>query len=220
MDLPSLVSLAKLGCCENSAEISSSKLAQELGVSQQTASRRIQKLEREGYVSREIYSRGQRVRLTAKGIDALRRLQQDLDEIFSSYESHAYYITGEISSGLGEGRYYMEIPGYMEQFHSKLGFKPYPGTLNLKLKTDEDVRIRQQLQEYRGIGINGFSHDNRTFGSVKCFKASIKEISGAIIIPSRSHYSFDSLELIAPVKVRSTKSLKDGDVVTVKVEVE
>jgi len=219
MGLSSLISLAKLGCCEGSVEISSSQLAQDLSTSQQTASRRIQKLESEGYVSREVHSRGQRVRLTAKGIDALRRLQQDLDEIFSSYESHAYYITGEVSSGLGEGRYYMEVPGYREQFQGKLGFKPYPGTLNLKLRTDEDIRIWQRLQEYRGIVISGFSHDNRTFGSVKCFRASVKGISGAVIIPSRSHYSFDSLELIAPVKIRSTRNLKDGDVVTVKVEV-
>lgn len=219
MDLPSLISLAKLGCCEGSVEISSYKLAQELGTSQQTASRRIQLMEKEGYITREVHPKGQRVRLKAKGIEALRQLQHDLEEIFSGHDANAFYLTGEVFSGMGEGRYYMEAQGYKEQFQSKLGFEPYPGTLNLRLRTEEDVGMRQRLHQHRGIDVKGFTNGNRTFGSVKCFRANIKGVSGAVIIPERSHYTFDSLEFIAPVKLRNSAGLRDGDIVTVKVEV-
>lgn len=219
MDLLSLISLAKRGCCTGAAEVSSQRLARDVGTSQQTASRRIMELEKQGYIHREVYPRGQRIRLTTKGVEALRQLHQELNEVFSAYKPHVYHIAGEVFSGMGEGRYYMEIQGYKEQFQSKLGFIPFPGTLNLRLKTDEDIKIKQKLQEHRGILIEGFEQENRTFGSAKCFRARINDTEGAVVLPSRSHYSLDTLEFIAPVKVREKARLKDGDAVTVKVEV-
>jgi len=219
MDIPYLIFLSKLGCCQGSVKISSSKLANNLGTSQQTAARKIQKLESEGYISREVHYDGQMVRLTSKGVEVLRNLQQDINDIFIIRKSNEFFITGVISSGLGEGRYYMKIKGYKKQFQEKLGFEPYPGTLNIKLSTNEDIRISQQIREQRGMMIKGFNHNNRTFGSVKCFKAYLKGTEGAIIIPARSHHSFDSLEFIASSKVRIKEGLKDGDSVTVKIEV-
>jgi riboflavin kinase len=219
MDLLSLLTLAKRGCCKGSVEISSHALGRDLGTSQQTASRKLRELEKEGYIYREVHPRGQRIRLTTKGVEALRMLHQELSEVFAAFEPHVYYVTGEVFSGLGEGRYYMQIQGYKEQFKSKLGFTPFPGTLNLRLKTDEDIKLKQKLQEHRGILIEGFEDENRTFGSAKCFPAEIEGTEGAVVIPARSHYSLDTLEFIAPVKIREKAGLKDGDIVTVKVRV-
>lgn len=219
MDLPWLLTLARQGCCKSSVEISSHALGKNMGASQQTASRKLRKLEKEGYISREVHPRGQRIRLTTKGIEVLRELHQELGEVFAALEPSIYYVTGEVFSGLGEGRYYMQLQGYREQFESKLGFTPFPGTLNLRLKTDEDIKLKQRLQEHRGIRINGFEDEDRTFGSAKCFPGEIRGIRGAVVIPARSHYSLDTLEFIAPVKIREKAGLKDGDAVTVKVRV-
>jgi len=219
MDVLALFALAKHGCGNSLKELSSSQLAEELSVSQQTASRRIKELLDEGYIVREVLPKGQRIKLTSKGVKTLRQIHFDLDKIFEDVVPSVYPITGEVKSGLGEGRYYMEIPKYKDGFKDTLGFTPYPGTLNLRLVTSEDVKMRQTLQDVEGLNINGFVHEERTFGSVKCFKANIEGIEGAVVIPSRTHHGFNTLEAIAPIRIRDKIELKDGDLVTVKVHV-
>jgi riboflavin kinase len=217
--MPILLALAKRGCCEGSVEVSSQLLGRELNVSQQTASRRLRDLERKGYIMREVHPRGQRIRFTSRGVKTLKELYTDLQEIFSPHGPETYYLTGEVFSGLGEGRYYMQLKGYREQFQEKLGFTPFPGTLNLRLKTEEDIKLKERLMEHRGILIDGFENGDRTYGSAKCYPAEIEGVEGAVIIPSRSHYTLSTLEFIAPVKIREEIGLKDGDIVTVKVKV-
>lgn len=217
MDVSALLCLAKQGCCERMVEISSSKLADGLAVSQQTASRRIKELLDEGYIAREILPRGQRIRLTAKGLDHLRKMHLELDGVFGQLKASVYHLAGQVTSGMGDGKYYMEVPNYKEQFSEKLGFVPYPGTLNLKLDTAEDIKARRSLQDHAGIEIEGFSYQGRTFGSAKCFVASIEDIRGAVVIPARTHHGFDTLEAIAPEKIRDALGLSDGDIVAVKI---
>ena len=207
MDLMFLIALAKKGCFDEYVKISSVAIAKELGISQQTASRKIRELEGEGFITREILPRGQIIKLTSRGIDTLRRLQIDLMKIFNEFEHHVFSVKGRIISGLGEGRYYMRIDGYRIQFKEKLGFGPYPGTLNVKLYGEENIRARHFLERFGGIEIKGFVHEKRTFGRVKCFKAEINGIEGGVIFPERSHHSFDVIEFIAPVNVKNEKGL-------------
>src|SRR5437764_499102 len=75
--------------------------------------------------------RKQRILITDDGRDVMRsehllyrRLFEDQDHVV---------LTGAVKAGLGEGRYYLSRPGYVSQFESKLGWAPYPGTLNLEL---------------------------------------------------------------------------------------
>ncbi len=217
MDVPALVALAKHGCADGLLEISSSKLAKDLSISQQTASRRIKELLDEGYIVREMMPRGQRIKLTSKGLKTLRHMHFELDKIFEDIGPANYTLTGQVTSGMGEGRYYMEIPEYKDGFKECLGFTPYPGTLNLRLVTKEDIKVRQILQDLEGIEIKGFTYNNRTFGSVKCFKANVEGVDGAVVIPARTHHGFDTLEAIAPAKIRDATGINDGDIITVKV---
>ncbi|MEE8358154.1 MAG: DUF120 domain-containing protein [Candidatus Hydrothermarchaeales archaeon] len=219
MDLIMLITLAKLGAYEKMVEISSSKLASKLDTSQQTASRKIKALENTGHIEREILSRGQRIKITQKGQEALQKIYTDLNCAFGEKSTTPFIIQGILTSGMGEGRYYMEREGYRNQFKEKLGFDPYPGTLNLSLKREDDIRKRKDLQNLDGIPIEGFTLENRTFGSVKCFKATIEDVNGAIVIPKRTHHGFDTLEVIAPQKIRDQIELKDGDVITVEVSI-
>lgn len=217
MDIMFLIALAKKGCFDEYVRISSVAIAKELGISQQTASRKIRELEEEGYITREIFPRGQTIKLTSKGIEALKKLHIDLIKIFNEFEHHVLSLKGKIISGLGEGRYYMQINGYRKQFIEKLGFNPYPGTLNLKLYGEENIKARHFLEKFEGIEIKGFVHEGRTFGKVKCFKAEVNGIRGAVILPERSHHSFDVIEFIAPVNVKKKKKLKDGDEIKIRV---
>ena len=40
----------------------------------------------------------------------------------------------------------------------------------------------------------------------------------AIIVPGRSHYPEDTVEIISEVRLRDKEGLKDGDIITVEVE--
>ena len=119
----------------------------------------------------------------------------------------------EVISGMGEGRYYTEQTGYVEQFKEKLGYAPYPGTLNVEIEFIEKNKLRF-LKNNPAIEISEFQTKNRTFGAVRCFRAEINGIKGAIVLPLRSHYS-NILEFISPAYLREKLNLKDGDEVNI-----
>ena len=121
-------------------------------------------------------------------------------------------------TGLGEGAYYISNEVYRKQFIEKLGFDPYPGTLNIKLTSDYDVDSRKELEAYPAIEIEGFKNADRTFGLVKCYPVMIEnKVKGALILALRSHYDVTVLEIIAPVCLRKYLNLKDGHKLKVEV---
>jgi riboflavin kinase len=218
MDMPTLLKIASKGGLEQPVQLSSSRLALDLKSSQQTAARRLKNLEEEGIITREIRPRGQTVRITSKGKEMLGEIYHDLSQVFGREPRH-YTICGTITTGMGEGEYYMRMEEYTKQFEENLGFKPFPGTLNLKLRGEEDIRTRQKLTELPGITVNGFKKEGRTFGSVKCFKAKIEEIEGAVIIPSRTHHSADTIEVISNVMIKKELRVKEGNRLCVQVRI-
>ena len=121
-------------------------------------------------------------------------------------------LEGTVFTGLGEGAYYIAKDYYRKQIVEKLGFEPYPGTLNLKLSTDYDVKTRIELDAYPAIEVNGFKDEDRAFGLVKCYPVVIGgEVKGALVTALRSHYDASVLEIIAPVCLRKALCLKDGN---------
>jgi riboflavin kinase len=218
MDIQALLKIASEGGLEKPVKLSSSKLASALGTSQQTAARKLKSLERDGLITREVLPRGQTLRITSKGREMLGGIHHNLSTVFGR-EPTAFTICGTITTGVGEGEYYMKLKEYSEQFKEKLGFKPFPGTLNLKIRGGEDLKNRQRLAEFPGIAISGFKKDNRTFGSVKCFNAEIEGIDGAVIIPSRTHHSSDTVEVIAGEKIKDSLSANEGDRICVRLRI-
>jgi len=212
-----LFTLARMGAQLKTLEISSTTLGKKMNVSQQTASRRLQQLEEKGWLSREITRKGQFVRLTDQGMNILLEIYLWLQTIFDKKPS-ALIIEGELFSGMREGGYYISEEGYKHQFKEKLGFEPYPGTLNLKLKSRSDLQAKKTLQSYPGIIIKPFENKGRTFGSVKCFKTLINDKEeGAVLLIQRTHYGEDVLEVISPEYLREKMKLKDGEKIRLKI---
>jgi riboflavin kinase len=195
-------------------------LADRLDASNQTASRRLQRLEDAGLLEREILGDGQRVVLTGDGERALQREYADYRRIFE--RDAGVSLSGVVTSGMGEGRHYISLPGYMEQFIEKLGYEPFAGTLNVDL-TDESVRTRADLTAMEPITIEGWEDDERTYGPAYCYPASVTGSDSVyepahVIAPERTHHDEDQLEIIAPVKLRDELGLTDGDELTIHVQ--
>lgn len=213
MDILPLKKLALLGAHKKPLELSSVEFASHIDSSPQTAARRLKELEDEKLIARQILHSGQLISLTKNGIAALQKEFNDYHEIFSG-NGDIKTLSGKVITGLGEGQYYISLEGYRRQFIEKLGFDPYPGTLNIKLDSP-GVELRKKISA--NIKISGFSDRNRTFGSGACFNVRISDIKGAVITPERTHYPEDVIEVIAPVNLREHLKIKDGSVVNVEV---
>ena len=213
MDIKSLKKLAILGAHRKSLGLSSMEFAAHIDSSQQTAARKLKALEEDKLISRQILPEGQLLSITKTGVDFLYRELNDYQEIFSG-NGNIKILSGKVITGLGEGQYYISLEGYRTQFKEKLGFDPYPGTLNIKLDA-QSIDIRKKITQ--SIRITGFTDQNRTFGKGSCFMVRISDIEGAVITPERTHYPEDIIEIIAPVNLRNYLDLKDGHKVNVEV---
>jgi riboflavin kinase len=216
--IPTLLKLAEMGAHRRTAKISTEYLAEKLDVSQQTASRHLIELEHKGWIKRTITPEGSLIRINDAGKREIQKLYSTLRFLIEAVYPPSVTLEGTIFTGLGEGAYYISKEIYKKQFVEKLGFDPYPGTLNLKLATDYDLKTRTELETYPAIEIEGFKNENRTFGLVKCYPAIIdNKIKGALISALRSHYEVSVVEVIAPVCLRKKLNMKDGHKVKVEV---
>lgn len=213
-----LLKLAEMGAYRRIAKISTEYLANRLGISQQTASRYLIELERKGWIQRNITPDGSLIKIEEQGTRELQKLYSSLKVLIEKTYPPSVTLEGTVFTGLGEGAYYITKELYRKQFTEKLGFEPYPGTLNLKLSTDYDIKTRMELDAFPAIEVEGFKNENRTFGVVKCYPALIgNKVKGALITALRSHYDASVLEIIAPVCLRKHLNLKDGHKVKVEV---
>ena len=219
-ELAVLKLLALEGGRSGDVKVSCAGLAESLEASNQTASRRLQRLESESLIERDTVSDGQWVAITDEGETLLRQEYEEYRRIFEMGAS--VELAGAVTGGMGEGRHYISLPGYMEQFRDRLGYEPFPGTLNVDLFEDS-VRRRGALASVEPVAIDGWEDEDRTYGPAVCYPATIEAVDGEayedahVIAPERTHHDEDQLEVIAPDQLREVRGLDDGDTVTVTV---
>ncbi|MFP8951553.1 DUF120 domain-containing protein [Natrialbaceae archaeon A-arb3/5] len=219
-ELAVLKLLALEGGLEGDVKISCSDLADRLDASNQTASRRLQRLDGAGLLDRDTVSDGQWIEISADGERALHAEYEDYRRIFET--DTEVTLEGTVTSGMGEGRHYISLSGYKRQFEDRLGYEPFLGTLNVDLR-EESVRRRSAVSSLDPVPIDGWEDEERTYGPAVCYPATVETADGDVyedthvIAPERTHHDEDQLELIAPVKLRDELGLEDDDHVTVSV---
>ena len=214
-----LTELLAKGARHNFVTITTSSLGNSINKSQQAASKHLLELERDGYIERMRNGQRVSVRITTKGHTEMIRLSSILK---SSLESSPSYVEfkGIIVSGMGEGAYYMSMKGYEKQFKLKLGYVPFPGTLNVKLKDKEFIEAKRTLDTHPGIMINGFSDGKRTYGWVKCYPSKINNsIDAALITLERTHHDDSVIELISKENIKKTTKLSTGSQISIRVPI-
>jgi riboflavin kinase, archaea type len=212
--LPILKLLALAGADRTPVVLTSREVGARIGVSQQAADRYLVALERGGLLSRTLAQRRQRLELTPAAMELLRSEYHAYRRIFEG--PGRISLSGAVASGLGEGRYYLSQPGYQLQFRERLGYAPYPGTLNVRLDGTA-LRTVSVVAGWTGIRIDGFHAAGRTFGGASCFRSRLNGHPCHLIRPDRTHYR-DVIEFIAPDCLREALAVKDADMVAVEVE--
>jgi riboflavin kinase, archaea type len=214
-----LIELLSKGARHNFVEVTTTLLGRGIGRSQQAASKHLLDLETSGYIER--LKKGQKfaVKVTDKGYSEIQSLYLSLRAAIESTPATMDF-NGNVISGMGEGAYYMSLEGYKRQFREKLGYEPYSGTLNVRLTDQIDMNSRLELGKYPSIFINGFSDGTRTYGWVKCYRATINDgaiDNAAVLVLERTHYDDSMLEVIAPISIKQTAGIKNGDRIKVQV---
>jgi riboflavin kinase len=123
-------------------------------------------------------------------------------------------FSGTVLSGRGDGKKYLELPWVKRQITEKLGFTPYPGTLNVKL-SEESAKHRKLLEKAPATKVclaEGYCDG-------LLFKAFISILQCAIVVPQVAGYPNDLLEVVASVNLREALQLEDGCEVTVTLNV-
>ncbi len=214
-----LTHLLSKGAKHNFVSITTTSLGKDIKKSQQAASKHLLELEGSGFIERIISGRKMSVKITPKGYSEMVKLSNALNKSLSSSPSNVL-LKGILVSGMGEGAYYMSLRGYTKQFKSKIGYVPFPGTFNVKLNKKEYTEAIRQFAGLEGIHIDGFSDGKRTYGWVKCFKATLNSSFDCELIRlERTHHDTSIIELISQRNLRKTGKLSDGSKVTITIPI-
>lgn len=137
-------------------------------------------------------------------------------------ESCGRKLEGIIFSDLGAAADFMALNWVQKQLKQSLGFRPFPATLNLRPKTQEDARTWQRIQkELKGVDLlppNSGSCTAQIF-SVEISGTAMTDgviVKGAVLVPKVANYPKDKIEVVAPVRLKDHFGVNDGDQLTVE----
>ncbi len=233
-----LVNLLSIGAKQTYIEITSGEVSKVIKCSQQTASKILIELEKDNLIERIKNNKKFKIKVTQEGFVVIEQLHDLLKLAIDNSKRNRVIIKGKIVTGMGEGSYYMSKKGYKDQFKEKLGYEPFPGTLNIKLEEQIYKDIKREITSYPSIFIHGFKDENRTFGWVKCYPTILipkseandniwksnkndckkMEIESSMLFLERTHHNNSLVEIISPVCIKETANLKNGDSVTVELK--
>lgn len=119
-------------------------------------------------------------------------------------------VSGIVRDGLGQGRDFTQLDWVRQQFCDKLGFDPFPGTLNVRTPDVVTLAVWRTCPSITIEPAPGFCAGS-------CYRVELNgRITASWIIPAVFAYPNDLMELIAPVSLRQALALKTGDVVSVR----
>ena len=131
-------------------------------------------------------------------------------------------ITGTICTGLGEGAAFMSLNWVRQVLRERLGFEPFPATLNLRLESEEEMARWEKIRGSAG-GINVPAPDP-SFCESRCWHVMISgavdrrdvNVRGAVLFPQVGDYPRDKVEIVAPVSLKDSLGARDGDRLTLE----
>ncbi len=119
---------------------------------------------------------------------------------------------GAIVKGAGAAAFFTQLDWVVEQSVAKLGFTPFPGTLNLKLT--DDCSLAGELLAL-GEVIDLVPPDD-SFCSAQVVPVELEGVAAVIIIPEEKVrlHGWDILEIMAPVNLQEALGKREGDLVS------
>lgn len=121
-------------------------------------------------------------------------------------------VSGKLFSGMGAGEEYLSKQPYQEKFDEILGFKPFPGTLNIRVDEEKVERIRERDSER----LESFEHEETEYSGMDIYRCEVNGVEAAYLDLDVTDYEDNVLEIIAPIGLRDLMDLEDGDEIFVQ----
>lgn len=127
-----------------------------------------------------------------------------------------WVLTGRVIGGVKQAAYFTQLDWVQEQCAEKLGFRPYPGTLNLEISEDSLPEL-ENLRLEAGIEL---VPPDPSFCAAKTLPLTIDGVAGAMIVPSEdvNVHEKNVIEILAPLRLKDTLGIGDGSVVTLLIK--
>jgi|SRR5689334_156505 riboflavin kinase len=129
-------------------------------------------------------------------------------------------MTGIIFSDLGQAASFMALKWVQTALQQRLGFKPFPATLNVRPKDAADAQVWGRVRDnVAGISL-GPANDSfcqaRLYPIELVIQSGTKtdKICGAILLPEVKNYPSDKIEIVAPMRLKEHLGVQDGDQLT------
>lgn len=131
-------------------------------------------------------------------------------------------LEGIIFSDLGAAAGFMALDWVQRALQQRVGFAPFPATLNLRPKGREDAMAWERVQrELKGIDL---FPPNSDFCNAQIFLVEIsgaaatqaESVKGAVLLPEVANYPKDKIEVIASVRLKDRLGVRDGDQLTLE----
>jgi riboflavin kinase, archaea type len=121
-------------------------------------------------------------------------------------------IKGKIARGIGESGSFLGIPWVNKQLCDKLQFTPWQGTLNIVVDDEDAQRLLKEKGKERLVA------EQAGFCDALIFRALLNDTyECGIVLPLVPDYSCTLFEIVAPIKIKETLGVDDGDEVTVDI---
>ncbi|MGD0230578.1 MAG: DUF120 domain-containing protein [Syntrophorhabdales bacterium] len=114
-------------------------------------------------------------------------------------------VSGTVVKGLGVSASFLSIPWVENQIVEKLGFSPYFGTLNIDV---QDSNIQEAL---KALPAKRIISAEQGFCDALVFEGTVGGYPCGVILPLVPDYPGAILEIVAPVHLKKTLGLTDGD---------
>ena len=124
-------------------------------------------------------------------------------------------LSGKVVDGAGKAAHFTQLDWVQEQCLTKLGFRPYPGTLNLEV-AEKSLPVVEVLRREEGIRLVPPDPESC---AARVLPLSVGTVSGALIVPEESVniHGKKIIEVMAPVRLKDALDIYEGDSVTLEI---
>jgi riboflavin kinase, archaea type len=131
-------------------------------------------------------------------------------------------MTGIVFSDLGQASSFMALDWVQALLKDRLGYHPFPATLNLRPRAIEDDELWQRAKlEHQSVALTEASGGHC---GARLFRIEIHgperyqgvRVQGAILLPEVNDYPTNKIEIVAPVRLKDHFAIQDGDALTLE----
>jgi CTP-dependent riboflavin kinase len=131
-------------------------------------------------------------------------------------------LQGVIFSDLGLASKFMSLAWVQDALLERLGFAPFPATLNVRPAGQEDAAAWASIQNDPSLFSRMPSHQGSCLTRIYRIAIEVdangtrRSAQGAVLLPEVKDYPKDKIEIVAPVRLKEAFGVRDGDRLTLE----